>query len=488
MRKPRVQLPLSRLPAGRPVLLFLLSLLTALPSGAATVSFSGISVTSNQSIWKPGSAALFEWGARYDSPKTSSPSNAGIGITCPFGVCTGYEATIAGTAQIGIVIDVAARGGSVNAWIPVSSNLTAPDRAKPGSSFNIHASQLTFGNGLITTTGSGIYAGALLNLILSAGFSGKYCAFNQCDTFGSYDRAYAPNLLDIDTTGDNYFKLFELNRENNGLLEVANGSLSYPLGYSFKPTDFISGSFQLPKGPDTQGTGTSQLKSSGTSTLAGLDFNVTNLLTEAARLPPLSGNLGGCCGLTVDYNLFSVDVITALNISQNFTLLPSANLFLNVQQTGQRIAVSQADTAILFPEGLTRLDIVPEFEVRGTFSNALGLCVQPTLSVSGLGGSLNVAGSPVKSFGPLFHETYSPGCFGGDIHTETFDLGGFSSIRGQAFSVFAGTEPDTASVPEPATSVLTGVTLLLLGWAAKRHRGARPINAPKADRTRSSID
>ena len=471
MRKSRIQMPFPCRPIARRALL-LLPLLTALPSGATTVFFTGTSVSTNQSMWKPGSAALFEWGARYDSPKTSSSSSVGIGITCLdlFG-CNGYDAKITGAAQIGIVVDVAARGGSVNASIPVSSNLTAPDTAKPGSSFNVHASQLTFGQGLITTTGSGIYAGAVLNLMLSAGFFGKYCAIDDCETFGSFN-----NLLDIDTTGDNYFKLFELNRDNNGRLEVANAAATYNLGYTFKPADFLSGTFQLPKGPNTQGTGTDQLSSTGSTTLVNLDFNVTNLMTEIARLPPLSGNLGGCCGLTVDYNLFSVDVITALNISQDFILLPAAHLYLNVKQTGERIAVSQADTPILFPDGLTRLDIVPEFEVGGAFSNALGICVQPTLSVSGLGGSLNVADSPVKSFGPLFHEAYSPGCFGGDIHTETFDLGGFSSIRGQTFCVFADTESGAAPVPEPATNVLVGLSLLLLAYLPKRRRGVRLVS------------
>lgn len=459
--------------------MLLLPLLMALPGGAGTVFVTGTSVTTNQSMWSAGPAALFEWGARYDSPKTSSSSNVGIGITClDLLGCNGYDAIIAGTAQIGIVTEVAARGGSVNAWVPVSFNLTAPDTVKPGSSFQIQASALAFGNGLITTTGSSIYAAAVLNLILTADFAGKYCAFDECDTFGNYNSGGTPNLLDIDTTGADYFKLFELNRDNNGKLEVANASLTYDLGYSFQPTDFLSGSFQMPRGPNTQGTGTNQLNSTGNTTLVDLDFNVTNLMTDIARLPPLSGSLGGCCGLTVDYNLFRVDAITALNISQDFELLPRAKLFLNIKQTGQRIAANQADTAILFPEGETRLDIVPEVEVSGAFSNSLGACVQPTLSVSGLGGTLNVAGSAAASFGPLFHETYSPGCFGGDIHTEKFDLGGFSSIYGQEFSVFA--ESDAAPVPEPATSLLTGVSLLAFGIFRKAAaRGTRPTDEPR---------
>lgn len=480
MRKSPTELSLSRRPIAVPALLLIVPLLMPPSCAAAAITFSGTAVTTNQSIWKPGSASLFEWLARYDSPRARSSSFVGPGIDCTLG-CNGYEAEISGAAQIGIVFEVAARAGSANASIPVSSNITAPDTARAGGTFNVRASPLTFGLGSLSTTGSGIYAGAAMNLALAASFTGEVCALDSCTEFGENG-----NLLDFDTS----FNLFELNRNNNGLLEVANGKLTYPLGYSFKPTDFLSGSFQLPRGPNTQGTGITTLRSSGTSELVNLDFNVTNLATEAARLPPLSGTLGGCCGLTLDYNLFSVDIITALNVSQNFTLLPSANLFLNVQQTGQRIRVSQADTAIFFPEGQTRLDIVPEIEVSGTFSNTLGLCVQPSLSISGLGGKLNVAGGSAASFGPLFHEVYSPGCFGGDVHTETFELGGFSTIHGDAFSVFAagmGPEPGPAPVPEPATSVMTGLALMLLGFAANRGRGVRKI-IPLADRKRPSID
>jgi hypothetical protein len=450
------------------VTLTVLALVAPRFSYGNSITVSGTSNTSNQSMWGPGSSFSFNYNGQVETPSfTGQTGNMGTGTGCFAGVCAGYDAYMSTSAIAGLNVGFGVNSGTVNAAVPVSIDLGAPSTAKPGANFNVTAGGFTFGSGSLSTVGSTVSADAEFFYSAAAGLYGKYCYITGCDTYGSFNDIY------------DHFQGLELlgfNRDNDGQLRLLGYNYSFagvPIGTSFPISDY--GSFQInyPSGPNTSGGGTSFLTSSNVSDLASMTLNVGNLGTLLG-LPPLDSDVDVYKGIIgAEYKLLQPDVTLSFSLSQSFAFAPSPSLFLDVQETGQIVPLGPNGSAsVFFPAGDTELHITPVIDMGGMLSNNMGLCIHPTMDVTGIEFNLKVAGDSVGLYGPLFQYSHDFGCFGDtSISDQAFNLAGFSQIIGSTFTVSAqqsnGQPADgqPSAVPEPATWMVcastVGIALLI---------------------------
>jgi len=430
-----------------------------LPGDIVTVT--GTATTSGQSMWSQGSAYTL---SRYYDADTGNlgftTGDLGIGVSCGFfGLCTGYKLYLTAKADLGVDFGFKLNSGSVGASVPVSVNLGTPNApVQPGTSFDVTAGGFGFGNGSLDTTGSTAQAYADFNYALSGGIYGQHCFFqHHCPSYGS-----STDILN--TKGS--IELLGLNENNDGQLQVLGQT--YGFGQEFvigKGGGLGTATVNFPHGPDTSGGGTTTLTSSGSTELASLDINLTNIATELLGFPSLNGEIPLDHLADFKYNLFTAELDLGLDLTQSFTFDPTASLYLDVQETGQKIPLSQYGTAnILFPDGDSELHITPVIDISGTLTNDTGLCVDPSIDLSALGGSLSLLGINLGHIGPLLHYDHSFGCYGGTIYDTTFNLGGFTEIDGQTFIVEAAQQ-----VPEPVTSwIVVAIVLMILPFLKRR--------------------
>lgn len=420
---------------------------------AGTITVTGTANTSGQSIWSQGSAFQLNY---FNSVSTGNlgftTPDLGPGIGCTIGICAGADVFATAHGSLGVDFGFNLNSGSVAASVPVSVGLGVPTSpVKAGTAFSVSAGNFAFGNGTLNTTGTTAQAFSDFNYALSAGIYGQGCYVVGCSSFGS--------TTDIANSSGRK-ELFGLNRSNDGQLRVVGQTFGF--GQPISIGNYGSATIDFPHGPDTSGGGTTSLSSFGSSTLASIDINAANVATDLLDLPPLSGDFGVSGLVDFNYNLFSADAILSLNLTQQFSFLPTASLFLDVQETGQMVPLSANGMAsILFPTGDRQLHITPLIDLSGSLTNNTGLCIDPSLDLSAVGGSLDILGKNEGSIGPLLNYSHDFGCYGGTVYSTTFNLGGFSEITGQTFTVQAAT-------PEPGPWVLVSAGLLIVMGGRRR--------------------
>ena len=421
-----------------------------MPSNASLITVAGTSSTSGQSMWSGGPSFTLSY---FNSVSTGNlggtSANLGPGAGCAI-VCGGYDVYVSAKASMGVDFGFKLDSGSVAAAVPVSVDLGTPNGPiTQGTSFDITAGGFGFGNGSLQTTGTSAQAYSDFTYSLSAGIHGEVCDLVSCPGFGS-----STNI--VNSSGSQ--ELLGLNRNNDGQLRVVGQTFGF--GQPLPIGNFGTATANFPHGPDTSGGGTTTLTSSGSTNLASLDINAANVATDLLGLPPLSADFSEA-GFDLSYNLLSADAILGLNLTQMFTFAPSPSLFLDVLETNQIVPLSANGTdSILFPQGFSELHIQPVIKLGGLLTNDTGLCIDPSLSLTALGGSLSFLGLGIGKVGPLASYSHDFGCFGGTVYGTSFNLGGFNEIDGAAFVVEG--VPGPSGVPEPAAWSLIALGLVAI--------------------------
>lgn len=377
--------------------------------------------TSDQSLWNPGPATMFDY-SRFIGPQWNERVSIG-GITEPkaFGVSLGkYGAEIWGetSGKIGFQVDGHFDSGSVDVTYPVGIKLSYSDQAVPGQAFTISSSYTAQPGASFATNfpEASISVDAIFQLYARIGAE---ACFGACTGGGL-------TLIDVS-------KVYPL-------LDMSTGDVLTSDLWGFGS---LTASF-----PDIDTTGTLNGK---TLTASGED-DFLNLMLDMDRFSPIP--LGGEA-LGFSYDILDVKTGMALAAVQHFSFTPKLMVSFKLE-TGQIITMPVgSSTSFIFPEGFGDLEITPTFWLDNVFSNDTGMQIDPEFSVRALS-----ADGYGMSLGPLFSYDWRGSLGEIDLFSKDFQLQGFERFTTASFSIGA--------TPEPATWVLLGLGLILAGITLQR--------------------
>lgn len=440
----------------------LLGCVAALPAYAATSSTSGTFTSTNQSEWSSDSATVLNYNSPLLGPSFSADPSIG-GITCvgcgvPIVPDTywGAEASLDLSGSIGLQVNASLDSGSVNANVPFSATISAPNQL-------INTGHTTF-----TPTG-GVYLGASQLQVLAPTAQASVNLVASLDAGGSVKICSGGCFVDTSGTivnGSTSIPLLAFNAGNSGTTQIlgqTTGSLSGTAGFGL-----LNYSVQGPQNtplatatPWLYGVVYGPVSTSASTDIADLSFDAAQALSNALHVP-LSGSIG-----PLDWSLLSASLSLDTYLNQSFTLFPRVTADLYVPLTGQNDECLElvGCGAIDVPAGFTgELEVDPSYDVSATFSNNTQLEVEPGFDLSLLSAGI----SGIGSLGPAFEYSQSYPTSPIDLYSNTFDLGGFSSVDGTPFDVNILSQPP--SVPEPSTLALMGISLAGLAFARRRRR------------------
>jgi hypothetical protein len=183
------------------------------------------------------------------------------------------------------------------------------------------------------------------------------------------------------------------------------------------------------------------------------------------------------------WNAIDLGAGAIARITQEFEFTPDLRVEL-LTNSGEVFSSFKLGEAVTFavPDGVgSAFELTPVFYLDNKFTNDTGLRIDPAfrLMVLQASGKITVQDIPFygdwhayPSFGPLYEKQWVASGVDIPVYSKTFSLD-FASLEGDSFSIQLAAEP----VPEPASMILLGTGLGMLGWAVRRRRrqsGAGP--------------
>jgi len=374
--------------------------------------------TSDQSMWNPGAATVYDY-HQFLGPQWDERVSIGGIVRDPlFGTKWGAEIWGETSGKVGFQVDGHFDSGSVDVNYPVGISLSYTDKAAPGQPFTISSSYITRPGASMTTNfpEASLSVDAVFDVYAALG--AEACVGGCASVSGTLiDVSIVKPLIDI-STGD-----------------VLTSDLG---GFGNLTAKF----------PDIDTTGTL----SGKTLQAQGEDDFLNLMVDIDRFSPIP--LGGNA-LGFSYDILDVKAGLALAATQEFAFMPKLMVGFKLEN-GQFFSMPVgSSTTLIFPEGFGDLDITPTFWLDNVFSNDTGLRIDPEFSVKALSAS-----GYGMNLGPLFSYDWRGTIADIDLFSKDFQLQGFEKFTTEGFSV--------AATPEPATWLLLGFGLIAAGICKRR--------------------
>lgn len=359
---------------------------------------------------------------------------------------TGLEITAQTDGRIGLDVGATINAGRVDVAMPGQATLSTGSLTNnaPGSTFTIETGYAVDPLATMHTEFPSIEAYADFVFDVYAGGQIEACLVFAGCTYSS------GTFIDWDKT----IELAAFNRDGSGELTVLG--MDVPLAGSAGPVDFEV----FPPNLETDAAApATALSSSGDVNVLELGVNVPALVADFI-LPGSGYALGGSM-LGFSYTVLSASLGPRFGIGQEFTFAstPMTTLSFNTPVSPIVNGVTLAPTwsfdaplgstlDFVYPDALT-LDVTPTYWL----DNSINV---DTDFLSRLGFNLTVLelDTPLGSLGPLFER---------DFQTDPVSIGIDDRDFSLAFNTYQGSTFQLSTVPEPATWMLLGCGLLVLG-------------------------
>jgi PEP-CTERM motif-containing protein len=419
---------------------------------------------------------------------------------------TGAEGGLASSGEAGIIPWINASGGSIDVKLPVGTTLTLPDAITSGTPFTV-TTRMAVKNGLdpeITANAPSFKAGVDGIINMENTFFGTACVIPLGCATDEQDVDILPGrfgILNIDTTQDNFLRVFG---EGEGVNSLGVPGIAFNTQYLFfAPTpenpdgvddevtpkktpsprlgDITVGNLHNFTGGAFDGT---ELALTTNQTLLSVNVSVTGVSELFLGSPGILSNkvelikISPFPAISLEYTLLDIGVGPRFGMQQDFGLTPDAWVRLEFDQPVTRVSDGMQfddgivevelgeDIDLLFPGATGNLIKRTFFMKEPKFENATAATIDPGLKIEA--GCLS---GPIIGLDCLFREDFATtGLLAIPVYENEWNLGGFNevSLLGLASTGVGADDPRNAAIPEPATVVLLGIGMLLLGFARNR--------------------